>query len=141
MNNEFQMDGSSTPQWLFNVLDDQVLALTGQRFQLDAAASDWNAKCQSYFDKRMDALQQDWSKWLRIFCNPPYDVDLASQFVAKGLGAAESGATVVFILPFWQRYPWFQELKRRGQTQDIISIVSFERPDGSKFVLNKGKGI
>ena len=140
MNDEFQKDGSSTPQWLFDVLDDQVRALTGQCFQLDAAASDWNAKCKFYFDKRSDALQQDWSNWPTIFCNPPFSADLIPQFVAQGLHAAERGSTVVFILPFWQRYPWFQELKRRGQMQDIITIVNFERPDGSKFVLNKGKG-
>ena len=55
------LDGSATPQWLFDLLDEQVQQRTGQRFQLDAAAAQWNAKCQDYFDEEMDALKQDWS--------------------------------------------------------------------------------
>ena len=54
-------DGSATPQWLFDLLNEQVQDLTGQEFQLDAAAAEWNAKCEHYFDEEMDALKQDWS--------------------------------------------------------------------------------
>lgn len=131
-------DGSSTPQWLFDVLNEQVTALTGEGFQLDAAASAWNAKCAAYWDEEMDALTQDWSEWRTIFCNPPFNATLISMFVSKALEAAEKGSTVVLLIPSWPGYPWFQELKRRGQIQDIIGPVAFERPDGSKLVLNNG---
>ncbi len=140
-NSLVQRHGSSIPQWLFDLLDEKVRALTGQGFQLDAAACEWNAKCKFYFDERTDALRQDWSRWPTIFCNPPFQAELISQFAGKAVEAAEKGATVVFILPLWPGYSWFQDLKRRGQMQDILGPVAFERPDGSKFVLNKGNGI
>jgi len=131
-------DGSSTPKWLFDVLNKQVMALTGEAIQLDAAASEWNAKYADYWDEEMDALKQDWSEWRTIFCNPPYKAALIEKFVPKALEAAEKGSTVVLLIPSWPGYPWFQELKRRGQMQDIIGPIAFERPDGSKFVLNNG---
>lgn len=43
------------------------------------------------------------------------------------------------LLPFWPGYPWFQALKRRGQTQDIIGPVAFEKADGRNVMLNKGR--
>ncbi len=136
-----QSDVSSTPQWLFDVLNEQVRVLTGQDIQLDAAACAWNAKCKFYFDERADALRQDWSKWPTIFCNPPFSAELIARFAVKALDAAASGSTVVLILPSWPGYAWFQDLKRRGQVQDIITPVAFQRSDGSKFVLNKGNGM
>ena len=74
----------------------------------------------------------------RNCCNPPFSARLISKFVAKALEAADKGSTVVLLLPSWPGYPWFQELKRRGQMQDIIGPVAFERADGSKVVLNNG---
>ena len=132
-------DGAATPQWLFDLLDAQVQELTGQRFQLDAAACAWNAKCARYFDEETDALKQDWSRWSPVFCNAPFSATLISQFAAKALEAAAKGSTVVMMLPSWPGYPWFQQLKRRGQTQDIIGPVAFEKADGSKVVLNIGR--
>jgi phage N-6-adenine-methyltransferase len=132
-------DECSTPQWLFDVLDEQVRALSGEGFQLDAAASGWNSKCQYYFDERTDALRQDWSRWPTVFCNPPFQSGLLSQFAEKALEAAARGSTVVLLLPYWQRFAWFQDLKRRGQLQDIITPVAFEWPDGTTFVFNKDR--
>jgi phage N-6-adenine-methyltransferase len=130
---------TSTPQWLFDTLNEQVRALTGEGFQLDAAAAEWNAKCEVYFDERTDALRQDWSRWPTIFCNPPFRSELIARFATRALEAAGKGSTVVLLLPYWQGYPWFQKLKRRGQLQDIVTPVAFEWPDGSTFVFNKDR--
>jgi hypothetical protein len=135
------LPGNITPQWLFDVLDEQVRALTGKGFQLDVAAWEGNAKCRLSFAERTHALRQDWSKWPTISCNPPFRADLLSQFATKALDAATKGSTVVFILPWWPGHSWFQDLKRRGRVQDILGPVAFERSDGGKFVLNKGNGI
>jgi phage N-6-adenine-methyltransferase len=131
-------DGAATPQWLFDALNARVRELTGQGFQLDAAASDWNAKCADYFTEQADALAQDWSGRGPIYCNAPFTPTLLPKFAAKAIEAAEGGATVALLLPSWTGYPWFQELKRRGQMADVIGPVEFERADGSKVVLNNG---
>jgi phage N-6-adenine-methyltransferase len=133
------MDGTATPRWLFDLLDAQVRALTGRGFELDAAASDWNAKCDDYFDEQTDALQQDWSRRSTIYCNPPFCARLISQFVVKALEAAEKGSTVVLVLPSWPGFEWFQELKRRSQVQDVVGPIHFEHHDGRKVTLNNGR--
>ena len=94
-----ERDGSETPDWLFNHIQRQVEEITGHRFELDAAASVWNAKCARYFDEEEDSLQQDWSAYGTIWCNPPFKADLIGRFVAKAIEAAEQGSTVVLLLP------------------------------------------
>ena len=132
-------DGSETPQWLFDRLDLEVEEITGNRFQLDAAASDWNHKCADYFVEEADSLRQDWSSYKTIWCNPPFSKDVTGRFVAKAIEAAESGSHVVLLLPLWPGYDWFQEVKRRGQMRDVIGPVTFQHHDGGQVVLNNGK--
>jgi phage N-6-adenine-methyltransferase len=131
-------DGLATPQWLFDLLNALVHEITGQWFQLDAAAQPGNAKCAHYFDAEVDALRQDWSAWGTIFCNPPFTRRLISQFVEKALQTADQGSTVVLVLPAWTGYPWFQAAKRRAQMHDVIGPVAFRRADGKQTVLNNG---
>ena len=92
-----------------------------------------------YFDEEEDSLQQDWSAFGTIWCNPPFSADLIGRFVAKAIEAAEQGSTVVLLLPYWQGYPWCQEVKRRGQMRDVIGPVTFRHHDGGQAVLNKGR--
>ena len=113
-------NGSATPQWLFDLLDQQVQELTGEGFQLDGAASANNAKCEQYFDEATNALQQDWSPWKTIFLNPPFSADAIGRFVEKAIDAAESGTTVVLLIPFWPGYEWFGTLKQQAQMQDVV---------------------
>ena len=68
-----ERDGSETPDWLFDHIQRRVKEITGHDFELDAAASDWNAKCARYFDEGADALEQDWSAFRTIWCNPPFN--------------------------------------------------------------------
>jgi phage N-6-adenine-methyltransferase len=132
-------EGTATPQCLFDLLNAQVKRLTGQAFELDAAASDWNAKCADYFDEETDALAQDWSRWRTIFLNPPFNAELVGRFVAKALEAAGKGSTVVLVLPAWPGYDWFQQVKANGQVQDVIGPVAFEGADGGRVLLNNGR--
>ena len=47
-------DEWATPQGLFNQLDETF------HFEIDVCASAENAKCERYFTKEQDGLQQDW---------------------------------------------------------------------------------
>lgn len=53
-----------TPPAIFDELNSEF------RFTLDAAASDANAKCDTYFTLETDGLAQSW-KGHTVFCNPP----------------------------------------------------------------------
>ena len=81
----------ATPQAFFDRLNERF------HFTLDVAADASNAKCPRYFTEQDNALIQDWGKEV-CFCNPPYGKKL-SAFVHKARTAAESGATVVLLIP------------------------------------------
>jgi phage N-6-adenine-methyltransferase len=134
-----ERDGSETPQWLFDLIDTLVEEITGHRFELDAAASDWNHKCSNYFDEATDALAQDWSAHRTVWCNPPFSASLIERFVRKAIEAANSGSTVVLLLPIWPGYDWYQEIKRSGQLRDVIGPVRFQHHDGGHALLNNGR--
>lgn len=58
-------DQWETPQDFFDQLDNEF------HFTLDPCADETNHKCERYFTKEQDGLQQDWSGEI-VFCNPPY---------------------------------------------------------------------
>lgn len=65
-------------------------------FTLDAAASDTNALCDTYYTEHDDALAQPWNGV--VWCNPPYGRGIRD-WIQKGHHAARDGATVVMLIP------------------------------------------
>jgi len=66
-----------TPQGLFDNLNNEF------DFELDAFASDKNAKCKHFFTERDDSFQQDWTKYKSIFINPPYTSKVQDEVLKK----------------------------------------------------------
>jgi site-specific DNA-methyltransferase (adenine-specific) len=107
-------DEWSTPQWLFDMLDEEF------HFDVDAASTDENTKCFFHFD---DALDRPWyedgelEKELNaigqraakiFFLNPPHS--LIKQFMKKAYEESLKGAVVVCLIPcrtdtqYWHNY-------------------------------------
>ena len=116
MNSELFFESASdergTPQAFFDKLNEEF------HFDVDVAASQDNAKCETYFGPggvAEDALEADWGG-LTCFLNPPYSV--AGAFVKKAREEADLGAVVVMLLPvrsdtkWWHGYVWDKEAKR-----------------------------
>jgi phage N-6-adenine-methyltransferase len=80
----------TTPQAFFDLIDAEF------GFTLDAAASRENALCENYLTEADDALSVEWSG--TVWCNPPYGRGIAD-WVRKGYESAQSGATVVMLIP------------------------------------------
>jgi phage N-6-adenine-methyltransferase len=95
-----------TPQGLFDELDAVF------HFDLDAAAAPSNAKCQRFFTKEDDALQQRWHG--SVFLNPPYGRSIAC-FMRKALEESRKGATVVCLVPARTDTAWWHQYARQGQ--------------------------
>lgn len=87
----------STPQDFFDELDAEF------HFDLDVAATPENAKCERFFTKEDDGLQQEWTG--TVWCNPPYGRKVG-EWVKK---AAESKATTVMLLHARTDTKWFHE--------------------------------
>lgn len=86
-----ETDMWSTPQQLFDSLDAKY------DFTLDPCATQYNAKCDTYFDKEIDGLKQEWSGH-RVFMNPPYGREIG-KWVKKAYEESLKGALVVCLLP------------------------------------------
>ena len=77
-----------TPQWVFDMLDQEF------GFEIDVCASAENAKCQRFFSREDNALDQEWTGvcWM----NPPYgrsgDQGIY-QWMQKAHQSAQRGAT------------------------------------------------
>ena len=86
-----------TPQDLFDKLDAEF------HFELDVCALPDNAKCKRYYTPEQDGLSQKWGGC--CWCNPPYGRQIG-KWVRK---AAESGTTVVMLLPARTDTKWFHD--------------------------------
>ena len=84
-----------TPQELFDNLNNEF------DFELDAFASDKNAKCKHFFTEQDDALQQDWTEYKSIFINPPYTSKVQDEVLKKINDTISSNwrGVIVLLIP------------------------------------------
>ena len=64
-------------------------------FTLDPCATSDNAKCEKYYTKEQDGLQQEWRG--TVFCNPPYGRELPKWI--KKCHDESTHSTVVMLIP------------------------------------------
>ncbi len=131
-------EGQKTPKWLFDKAEAIVEQITGRTFDLDGAASPWNAQCPIYFTREQNSLKQEWTDYRNIFLNPPFDTGEIQPFIWKAIEASKAGCTVAILVPVWTSYEWCVQLKTFGQYHDIVGLVFFELFDGKRIVRNKG---
>lgn len=109
-----------TPQDLFDAVDQHF------SFTVDVAASDENHKCERYYTKEQNGLQQDWCGEV-IWCNPPYDAWSLAAFTVKAIRAIESDPTTqaVFLVPVKADQAWFHRCACYGSVWLISGRVRF----------------
>lgn len=91
----------STPQEFFDALDREF------GFSLDVCATAANAKCDRFYTKENDALDQDWHG--TCWCNPPYGRGIQN-WIRKAYDSSRSGATVVMLIPAHTDTRYWHEL-------------------------------
>jgi len=91
-----------TPQDFFRGLDRIYY------FNLDAAATPENTKCEHFFTKEDDALKQRWSGYGSVWCNPPYGREIGA-FVEKAYQEGRAGTLVVMLLPARTDTKWWHD--------------------------------
>lgn len=117
-------DQWGTPQELFDELNAKY------KFTLDVCASDWNHKCERYFDEAINGLEQDWSNEV-CWMNPPYGREI-SKWMAKAFESSRGGATVVCLVPARTDTRWWHDYAMRGQIEFLRGRLKFESPTGTK---------
>lgn len=108
-----------TPPGLFAELDREF------EFTLDPCATTANAKCSRFFTESDNGLNQDWGTE-RVFMNPPYGREVYA-WTRKARLAAQSGATVVGLLPASTDLAWWHDdvVAARAEVRYIRGRVRF----------------
>lgn len=94
-------DEWSTPEWLFNDLNDEF------HFTLDPCSTDDNCKCNHHFTIKDNGLIQSWKNNV-VFCNPPYSN--CGAWVKKArFEMLNNNVVSVLLLPARTDTKWFHE--------------------------------
>ena len=115
-----------TPQWVFDMLDQEF------GFEIDVCASAENAKCERFFSREDNALDQEWTGvcWM----NPPYgrsgDQGIY-QWMQKAHQSAQAGATVVCFVPARTDTQWWWDHALEGEIRFIKGRLKFSNADNS----------
>jgi phage N-6-adenine-methyltransferase len=129
-------DQWATPQALFDVLNAEFA------FDLDVCASHENAKCRSYFTEVDNALARDWvgTCWM----NPPYG-NVIGDWMRKAYESAQTGATVVCLVPARTDTAWWWDYARFGEIRFLRGRLRFGNAEASapfpSAVVGFGPGI
>ena len=94
-------DEWETPQKLFEELKKEF------GLHIDSCATKQNAKCNLYWDKEADGLQQDWDNH-HIWMNPPYGREIG-KWVEKASKIKGKNGLVVCLLPARTDTKWFHD--------------------------------
>ena len=106
----------STPQDFFDYLDAEF------RFETDVCASVENAKCKQFFTKETDALTQQWVGV--CYMNPPYGREIG-HWMAKAWRSAQTGATVVCLVPARTDTAWWHDYAAKGEVRFVRGRLKF----------------
>ena len=134
-----EVDDRGTPPELFTELQD-----TYGLFDLDVAAAEHNAKCDRYYTRTDDGLQQPWDG--AVWCNPPYS-DL-TPWLRKAWAEWRSGRPVriVMLVPanrteqgWWQDYiePYRDGSAYPLRTKFIKGRTRFIKPGQTEINANE----
>ena len=106
-----------TPQDFFNKYNDLY------KFDLDVCASHENAKCEWFFSKQCNGLEQDWKEYV-CWMNPPYGREII-KWMKKAYESSLGGATVVCLVPARTDTRWWHEYAMKGDIEFIRGRLKF----------------
>jgi phage N-6-adenine-methyltransferase len=121
---------SETPEWatpldLFERLDAE------HHFTLDVCATAANAKCERFFTRSDNGLEQVWEG--TCWMNPPYGRSIG-HWVAKAVDTARAGHTVVALLPVRTDTTWWQRfVVPYGEVEFIKGRLRFNGAGSAPF--------
>ena len=111
----------ATPQQIFDNLNYVF------HFTLDPCSDEFNHKCEKYYTKETNGLEQDWSG-NRVFCNPPYGRKQTGVWIKKCYDESKKpGTIVVALIPARTDTQWFHDYiyKSNAETFFIKGRLKF----------------
>jgi phage N-6-adenine-methyltransferase len=91
-------------------------------FDLDVCANQDNAKCQKFFSKEDDGLNQIWNG--KCWMNPPYGKEIG-RWMKKAYESSQQGAIVVCLVPSRTDTKWWHDYAMKGKITFIKGRLKF----------------
>ena len=113
-----QRDTWETPQDFFDRYDRVY------HFNLDAASSDENAKCEKHFTIKDDGLKQNWAGHT-VWLNPPYGRQIGKWVQKAYEESLKPDTTVVCLLPARTDTKWFHDYCTKGEITFVRGRLKF----------------
>ena len=112
-----ETDMWATPQSFFDRLNSVF------KFETDVCATKENAKCEKYYTKETNGLEQTWGGgcWM----NPPYGREISPWIEKAYRSAKENGATVVCLLPARVDTRWWHDYCAKGEVFFVKGRLKF----------------
>lgn len=105
------------------------------RYMFDAAASDFNTKCDTYITKEQNSLVQLWHKMGNsVWLNPPYSRGMVPAFLEKCWLESQKGITVTALVhtctdvKYWGDWVW----DKAAEVRHVSGRLKFWLPHPDK---------
>ena len=108
----------ATPPEVFDPLNEEF------GFELDACATDQNAKVDRYYTPEDNGLIKPWAPY-RTWCNPPFGIHIGP-WIKKAWWEFQKGATVVLLVPSRTDTRWWHEYCVQGEIRFVKGRIKFE---------------
>lgn len=103
----------STPQLFFDKLNEKF------SFTLDPCATDYNTKCEKYFTKDINGLEQSW-EGETVFVNPPYGRELKHWVKKAYYESRKPNTTVVLLCPSRTDTKYFHDFMMKASELHFV---------------------
>lgn len=116
--------GSKTPDVVRDLWEtpNEIVDYLAERYgayDLDAAASENNKKCDKFYSKETNCLKRWWGSNKHVWLNPPYSNP--DPFVLKAIEQMEHGNQIDILLPADNSTAWFSDAQKHAA--EIIWIT------------------
>lgn len=116
--------GSKTPDVVRDLWEtpNEIVDYLAERYgayDLDAAASENNKKCEKFYNKETNCLKRWWGSNKHVWLNPPYSNP--DPFVLKAIEQMEHGNQIDILLPADNSTSWFADAVKNAA--EIIWII------------------
>ena len=116
-----------TPDYFFEKLEKEF------HFDLDAAATSDNAKCERFYSPEEDALRRHWDFRVAAFLNPPYGRGNTEVWLKKAYEESSPNRPVVVLVPASTDTEWWHEwvMSKASEVRLVRGRLKFSDRKGS----------
>ncbi|EDV3179090.1 phage N-6-adenine-methyltransferase [Salmonella enterica subsp. arizonae] len=128
--------GSKTPDAVRDLWEtpDEIVDYLAERYgkyDLDAAASEENKKCEKFYSKETNCLKRWWGSNKHVWLNPPYSNP--DPFVLKAIEQMEHGNQIDVLLPADNSTAWFSDAVKHAAEIIWITGETWKNEEGREY--------